>query len=154
MKKDEEEIDPYYDEVLDEEMDDACSLDFYDDLDFLDEMDLNDSLNNKILKFSEHFSQMDFDDLSFENLSKKINNEENPSIEIESDNIKMSVIIKKDYSILDSEEDIQSELKRDILDIVNYFFESNEFIDLSNFYIKLHGIKKEIKWTEYEPDSH
>lgn len=96
-----------------------------------DNLNLNDFLN-------------DLDDGSLDNSQK-------PYINLESDNIKIELTLKKEYSQTENKKDIKTELKKDINEIIEFFFNSEEFNDLIDYYENLNELENKIIWDDYEP---
>lgn len=88
------------------------------------------SLKNESNKFN-----FDFEDLnSFENLDFNEDLSKYPQIDLETNEIKMSLIIKKDYSEIANLENRKKEFIKDLKEFVEEFDSTEESKELMKFY--------------------
>ena len=88
------------------------------------------SLKNESNKFN-----FDFEDLnSFENLDFNEDLSKYPQIDLETNEIKMSLIIKKDYSEIANLENRKKEFIKDLKDFIDEFDSVEESKELMEFY--------------------
>ena len=103
----------------------------FDDMDNMldlksDNFGLKDEFNN---------SNFDFEDLNnFENLDFTEDLSKYPQIDLETDDIKMSLTIKKDYSKIVNLENRKKEFIKDLKDFIDEFDSVEESKELMEFY--------------------
>ncbi|MCQ2964052.1 MAG: hypothetical protein MJ203_00575 [archaeon] len=107
--------------------------------DNLEFVDIDNMLNLKSYNFSlkneSNNSNFDFEDLnSFENLDFNEDLSKYPQIDLETDDIKMSLTIKKDYSKISNLENRKKEFIKDLKDFIDEFDSTEESKELMEIY--------------------
>lgn len=101
----------------------------FDDIDNM----LNLKSDNLSLKNGSNNSNFDFEDLnSFENSDEDLS--KYPQIDLETDDIKMSLTIKKDYSKIANLDNRKKEFIKDLKDFIDEFDSTKESKELMEFY--------------------
>ncbi|BBL61067.1 hypothetical protein MARBORIA2_16970 [Methanobrevibacter arboriphilus] len=90
---------------------------------------LNDKLYNKLDNIKKIDDMTNFDDLEQELLGL-----EYPEIELETDDIKLILTLKKDYSKIKDLENRKKEFIKDINDFIDEFIATPEFEELMEYY--------------------
>lgn len=95
-----------------------------------------DDLDN-LISFNNHSEDIDFNNdsnnfIGFNN--EFVENKDYPTIDLETENIKMSLTLKKDYSSINNLKDRKKEFINDLKDFIDEFDSTEESNELMKFY--------------------
>lgn len=94
------------------------------------------SANRNKLPIIENMNETDEDNkiISFDDLEKEILCLEYPEIELETDDIKLILTLKKDYSKIEDLKNRKEEFIKDMKDFIDEFVSNKEFDELMEYY--------------------